>query len=123
LKKKEGIARRKEAISEGDYGKAVGSWLAWQATGDGIVAWKVLRNMILLFLGATIVYWIVGLRGGSSPVFHALYYSVVTFTTAPPYIPQNNIVGGVAMVETFLGTFLLISLGFVLGNRTSITHS
>jgi hypothetical protein len=60
-----------------------------------------------------------GLEGGP------LYYSVVTFVTSPPHPIQE--VGEVGMIteiivllETYIGTTLIVLLGYVLGNRERV---
>ncbi|MDZ7687313.1 MAG: pentapeptide repeat-containing protein [Halobacteriales archaeon] len=60
LKVIERKARRKDAKARGNYFKAFSSWLAWQTTGDGIIAGKVFRNMILLFVLSTLGYLFLG---------------------------------------------------------------
>lgn len=76
----------------------------------------------VLIIGVTSVWFAVGptpthgWRGGP------LYYSVVTFVTAPPHPPD-----GVGMVtqatvlgETYLGTALIVLLGYVLATREQV---
>jgi uncharacterized protein YjbI with pentapeptide repeats len=146
LKIGERWARRKEAWAGGDYFEWLGSGIAWQTTGYGISVRRVLRNMVFLFLGATLVYLFLGIGeeetgltmlevfNCTSPVhscplpqgeftaavFDKTYYSIVTFTTAPPEEPHGKIVRSVAMAETFLGTLLVVFLGYVLGNREQV---
>jgi hypothetical protein len=54
-----------------------------------------------------------------TPIQNPLLYSVITFTTAPP--GQTALLPlwaqFVAGAETFVGTLLIVLLGFVLGNR------
>lgn len=53
----------------------------------------------------------------------ALYYSVVTFVTSPPHPPPTaeglptGVIRTVVLLETYLGTALIILLGYVLSNR------
>jgi hypothetical protein len=75
------------------------------------LAWLV---GILLF--TTVWYRVMEVRPS---LMESLYYSVVTLTTAPPGPMPGN--GGlttwIATIETFVGTFLTVLLGYVLGNR------
>ena len=56
----------------------------------------------------------------TATLFEKAYHSIVTFTTAPPEEPHGKIVRSVAMAETFLGTLLVVFLGYVLGNREQV---
>jgi hypothetical protein len=57
-----------------------------------------------------------GCRGGP------LYYSVVTFVTAPPHPPTEvgPITRAIVLGETYVGTALIVLLGYVLGTRDRI---
>jgi uncharacterized protein YjbI with pentapeptide repeats len=81
-------------------------------TGYGVGVWRLVRTMTALFLISTVTY---ALAGVADP----LTYSTITFATSPPR-PTNELpiwARFVANVETFVGTLLIVSLGFVLGNR------
>jgi hypothetical protein len=51
-----------------------------------------------------------------------LYYSVVTFVTAPPHPPRQvwTVTQATVLVETYLGTALIVLLGYVLGTRERV---
>ncbi|MFB6229133.1 MAG: pentapeptide repeat-containing protein, partial [Halobacteriales archaeon] len=113
---KERKARRKEARSEGSvagWTEAVLSLLSFIFTGYGVRLWPVVTVMFTLSLGSAAWYWWVGVE-------NSLYYSIITFTTAPP--PENPPAGTefVSMVETFLGTLFIVLLGYVLANREQV---
>lgn len=128
-------ARRNVALSSGNLLSAFGSWLNWQATGYGVSIRRVSRNMIFLFLASTLTYLLYGIQTAEEaiPIFdlvsrpfltesvvNAVYFSVVTFTTSPPWTVSVGVSQWVAMVETFLGTLLVVLLGYVLGNREQV---
>jgi len=72
--------------------------------------------MLTLYLGSALVYW----HWGEMWWGRSLYYSVVTFTTAPPKTPPGGITSIVAGIETFAGTTAIVFLGYVLGTRESV---
>jgi uncharacterized protein YjbI with pentapeptide repeats len=51
-----------------------------------------------------------------------LYYSIVTFVTAPPHPPKQvgALTRAVVLLETYLGTALIVLLGYVLGTRERV---
>ena len=104
-------ARGEEARADGDRWGYLGSLASRYLTGYGVDYRRVLVVMGLVFGLSTLWYWIVELET------NVLYFSVVTFTTAPPTIPADSPTQAVAMVETFVGTLLVVLLGYVLGNR------
>lgn len=112
-------ARRREAKAEGGLtGSAswIGSLLSRVLTGYGVQLRWVVGIMLLIFFISTAVYWV-----GDMGVRNSLYYSIVTFTTAPPSQPQGSLIMEVtAMAETFLGTLYIILLGYVLGQREQV---
>jgi hypothetical protein len=116
---KERWARRREAKAQGDlrgYSAWAGSLLSRIVTGYGVQLRWTAALMLVVYLVSAAVYWLAGMGAGES-----LYYSIVTFTTAPPSPPPNSIVTeAVAMCETFGGTLLIVILGYVLGNRERI---
>lgn len=128
-------ARRYAALLELRILTAFGSWLNWQATGYGISVSRVSRNMLFLFLASTLTYLLYGINTAdeaipfsdlvSRPVLtdfvvNTVYFSVVTFTTSPPGPVSVEVSQWMAMVETFLGTLLIVLLGYVLGHREQI---
>ncbi|GAA0534580.1 pentapeptide repeat-containing protein [Halorubrum ejinorense] len=118
-------ARTMEAFHRRQLVAWVGMTLSRLLTGYGTRASRVLGLTALLFALTTAWYAVVptvggGWEGGS------VYYSVVTLVTSPPHPPQvAGIVFGalteaVVFVETYLGTALIILLGYVLSNRDRI---
>ncbi len=107
-------ARRHEtAIEEGWFSRRhLTALVSGTFTGYGVGVRRLLVTMAVLFAVSTLTYAV-------TPVQNPLLYSVITFTTAPPgktaMLPVWAQV--VAGVETFFGTLLIVSLGFVLGNR------
>lgn len=92
----------------------VGSVASRYLTGYGVRVRRVVALMSALFIVSSIVYWHAGID-------NSLYYSVVTFTTSPPgEIPNGTGTRLVAMIETFLGTLLIVLLAYVLGNREQV---
>jgi uncharacterized protein YjbI with pentapeptide repeats len=81
-------------------------------TGYGVGVWRLVGMMTALFIISTVTYALAG-------VVDPLTYSTITFATSPPR-PTGSLpiwARFVANVETFVGTLLIVSLGFVLGNR------
>lgn len=116
---RERLARRNEAKAEGGltgYSAWLGSLLSRIVTGYGVQLRWVGTLMLLIYLVSAAVYWRAGMEVGES-----LYYSIVTFTTAPPAPPPSGLITQVtAMGETFGGTLLIVLLGYVLGNREQV---
>lgn len=92
----------------------LGSLASRFTTGYGVRVSQVAVNMVLLFSVSTAWYLVAGVEGS---VPSTLSYSVITFTTAPPAIPEGVATQVVAMIETFFGTLLIVLLGYVLSNR------
>ena len=114
---KERRARRKEAFAEGTlsgYSAWFGSLLSRVFTGYGVqLRWPIAVSLCIIF-GSVGIYWQAGIE-------HSLSYSIVTFTTSPPMAPpRGGITEIVALTETFVGTLLVVLLGYVLGNRERI---
>jgi len=97
----------------GAYGAYVGSWVSRVTTGFGVRPFRLTVWMLVLFAVTAVAYELD--PGIADPV----YYSVVTFTTAPPVDSEPTIplVGALALVETFGGTLLIVLLVYILGNR------
>ncbi|MCD2204025.1 pentapeptide repeat-containing protein [Halobacterium sp. KA-6] len=111
-------ARRKEALHDDTQrgtAAAIGSLISRWTTGYGVKLLPVVGVMLALFFGSTIVYSNTGMS-----VAESLYYSVVTFTTSPPNPPEPGLMRLVAAVETFLGTTMIVFLGYVLGAREQV---
>lgn len=82
-------------------------------TGYGIRLRRILSSIIFIFIISTAAYYFAGVRQG-------LLYSIITFTTSPPgQTPYDYpiFIRFIAGLETFVGTLLIVLLGFVLGNR------
>ena len=112
-------ARRREAKAEEGWGGTVawgGSLLSSIFTGYGVRLTPVIGWMLALYFLSAGVYWHVGGMAWD----RSLYYSIVTFTTAPPEAPPSYITSIVAGIETFAGTAAIIFLGYVLGSRERI---
>jgi len=112
-------ARRREAKAEEGWRgtiASIGSWLSAIFTGYGVRLIPVIGWMLVLYLSSTIVYsyW------GGMAWDRSLYYSVVTFTTAPPEAPPSKFASIVAGIETFAGTAAIVFLGYVLGTRERV---
>ncbi|WP_435093377.1 pentapeptide repeat-containing protein [Halorubrum sp. N11] len=116
---RERSARRKEAKAEGGW-KGNFDWaisrLSSAFTGYGVQIKPIVGWMILLYSLSAVVYWHWGGMGWGS----SMYYSVVTFTTSPPYTPPPGLPSVVAGVETFAGTAAIVFLGYILGSRERI---
>ncbi len=109
-------ARRREAWAEGGRGYLawLGSLFSWLVTGYGIRLRQPIIVILAVLFVSTGVYWYAGID-------HSIYYSVVTFTTSPPSAPpRGGLAEGVAMVQTFFGTLLVVLLGYVLGAREQV---
>jgi len=107
-------ARAEEAKSSGDLNGLLGyvkSHFSRLVTGYGVQVSKIGLVILLLMSLSTVVYYRAGIP---NPV----YYSVVTFTTSPPSPPSGGTLTKiVAIAETFLGTLLIVLMGYILGNR------
>lgn len=124
-------ARTKEAQAAGDRLVAVGDILHYALTGYGVRVLPVFKWTGLILLFTTVWYSVfppsVESTNPVAPnigiIKEAVYYSVVTFVTSPPYAPRTTgwIVGNltffVTLLETYVGTTLIILLGYVLSNR------
>ena len=112
-------ARRREAKAEQGWRgtvASVGSWLSRVFTGYGVRLTPVVGWMLVLYLSSAFVYshW------GGMAWDRSLYYSVVTFTTAPPDTPPLGLPSVVAGIETFAGTAAIVFLGYILGSREQV---
>jgi hypothetical protein len=111
-------ARRKEVYAEEGWRSR--SWflsrLSSIFSGYGIKLRPVIGWMMALYFLSAGVYW----YAGGMAWDQSLYYSIVTFTTAPPDTPPNYVTSIVAGIETFAGTAAIIFLGYVLGSRERI---
>jgi hypothetical protein len=107
-------ARRHETAAEGRWfsRQHLIQFASGLFTGYGVGVWRLLVTMFLLFVISTATYYVIGVN-------NPLTYSMITFATSPPR-PTGSLpiwARFVANVETFVGTLLIVSLGFVLGNR------
>lgn len=111
-------ARRKEAKADKTL-RGTAAWLGslvsrW-TTGYGVKMLPVIGVMLVLFFGSAVVYLDTGMG-----IAESLYYSAVTFTTSPPSDPEPGLMRLVAGIETFLGTTMIVFLGYVLGAREQV---
>lgn len=93
----------------------LGSLISRWTTGYGVRMSPLLGWMLLIFAVATTWYNITGVK---QTFLNNVFYSVIAFTAAPP--PTNLTGAGtqiVVMIETFLGTLMIVLLGYILGNR------
>lgn len=117
-------ARRCEALTAGEWARWVRSWVAWQLTGYGVSIRRLLRNMGIVFGISTLAYLLLEFTRPGHAVSERyatlpeiLYYSVITFTTTPPIMPNSTGIKAIVMTEAFFGTLLVVFLGYVLGTR------
>ena len=115
-------ARTQEARANGDVLTILGGLLSRWLTGYGVRVSYVLGWTGLL-LGLTTLWYAFAPTGTWEG--GALYYSVVTLVTSPPHPPETTGVIGIAteaivLFETYVGTTLIILLGYVLGNRDQL---
>jgi uncharacterized protein YjbI with pentapeptide repeats len=117
---KERRARRYETAEEGGWFSRphLSKFVSGLFTGYGVGVRRLTLTMLFLFAFSTAVYAAAGVPSNAT-ASNPLMYSVITFTTAPPggvsgFPWWAKVVAG---VETFAGTLLIVSLGFVLGNR------
>jgi uncharacterized protein YjbI with pentapeptide repeats len=107
-------ARRRETAAEvGWFSRQhLPQFVSGLFTGYGVGVWRLVGTMTALFAISTVTYALVG-------VADPLTYSTITFATSPPKPTGSLPIWArlVANIETFVGTLLIVSLGFVLGNR------
>lgn len=92
----------------------LGSLASRLFTGYGVRVSYLAGWMAILFLLSTLWYLRTGVE---DTILNNFTYSIIAFTAAPPDIPSENITQLVVMAETFLGTLLIVLLGYILGNR------
>lgn len=114
---RERSSRRREFKKSGDRLGWLYSLIAWQMAGYGISVSRVVRNMLIVFIISTVIYLYMGINNNYSTTPEILYYSIITFTTTPPEMPKNTIIKFIVISEAFLGTLLVVFLGYVLGRR------
>lgn len=68
--------------------------------------------MVILYVFSTLSYLFSGIED-------PFYYSIVVFTTSPPagQAPSVILIKIIVMIETFLGTLLIVLLGAVISSR------
>ena len=117
-------ARRCEARAAKEKGSWLRSWIAWQLTGYGVSIRRIFRNMSIIFGVATLAYLTIefiypvhAINQEYANIPEIFYYSVITFTTTPPDMPDSTIIKAIVMTEAFFGTLLVVFLGYVLGTR------
>lgn len=122
-------ARRREARARGGWGywtylKSLASRII---TGYGVRVRQVLFNIAFVLTVSTAAFAVVGVRDQQPDtlvdvLFDSVYFSVITFTTAGfgQLGPEMPAVRAIAMVEAFVGTVLIVLLGYVLANRETV---
>ena len=127
-------ARRKEAAAAKDYYTAFKSWISWQGTGYGTSIRRVSRNIVGVLLLFTGIYPFLDVGANDLSICapinelvprfidalpESVYFSIVTFTTVGfgTVPPSSELARYFSGIEAFLGTLLMVLLGFVLGNR------
>lgn len=128
-------ARAKEALRSFRLVKWTSNYLSRLLTGHGVM---VTRVLFWTALGILVPWYWYGLINGWTPESmpeSSLYYSVVTFVTSPPHpitgvdghvdllvdtVDRQRVTQAMVLFQTYMGTFLIILLGYVLGNRDSI---
>lgn len=140
-------ARRLEAREEGGvagWSSYLGSWASRYLTGYGVSVKQILINIFVVLFFSTLGYAFFGVQstkqslsveylldvfnsGASTALlwqtlFDSIYFSMITFTTVGYGVvgPETQAAKTIAIVEAFLGTVLIVLLGYVLGNRESI---
>ncbi|WP_158298382.1 pentapeptide repeat-containing protein [Halorubrum sp. SD626R] len=114
-------ARTVEALSEGRRISFIIGGASELVTGYGVRAKHPLVWTILLMSLSALWYSYVPITTWEGGPIH---YSIATFVTSAPHPPNSLqsdfldiITQLVVLVETYLGTVLIILLGYVLGNR------
>lgn len=129
-------ARAKEALRDYRIVGWFGNYLSRFLTGHGVNVFRVLLWSLLILIIPGYWYSLIDTVANESLVGGPFYYSVVTFVTAPPTPLPENIPGSVELVghsisrdaisrwvvllQTYIGTVLIVLLGYVLGNRDTI---
>jgi hypothetical protein len=128
-------ARAKEALRARQPIQWLGNYLSRILTGHGVRVSRVLFWTGLVLLAPWYWYGLVEGWTGESLAGGPLYYSVVTFVTAPPHpipavegsvdlfpfaVDRGSLTRAVVLFQTYAGTALIVLLGYVLGNRDPI---
>ena len=111
-------ARRKEARADGGfqgYITFLESLLSMVVTGYGVRLRWIFATMLAIYVSSSWFYITQGMS-----LYEGLYFSIVTFTTSPPYSPPGGISSAVAGIETVVGTTAIVFLGYVLGTRERV---
>ena len=128
-------ARAKEAIKSNKIGQWIANLLSRLLTGHGVSVTRVLFWTLVVILLPWIWYGLVGNWTNEPIEGGPLYYSIVTFVTAPPHpLPElqesadlgltsvnlQTLSDAIVLFQTYAGTALIVLLGYVLGNRDRI---
>lgn len=128
-------ARAKEALRTGRVVQWLGNYLSRALTGHGVRVSRVFLWTAVVLLGPWYWYGLVEGWAGEPLQGGPLYYSVVTFVTAPPHpmpavegsvdlfpfaVDRGSLTRAVVLFQTYAGTALIVLLGYVLGNRDPI---
>jgi uncharacterized protein YjbI with pentapeptide repeats len=101
---------------------AVGGTLSRYLTGYGTRPLYVLLWTAGIILVTTVLFTLGSAPSGDGWEGGPLYYSVVTFVTAPPHPPSGVgiVTRAAVLLETYIGTALIVLLGYVLGTREQV---
>ena len=125
-------ARAKEALRSRRPVQWLGNYFSRILTGHGVRVSRVFLWTALVLLAPWYWYGLVEGWTGDSLQGGPLYYSVVTFVTAPPgplpeaggrvdlfltAVDRGTLSRAVVLIQTYAGTALIVLLGYVLGNR------
>lgn len=128
-------ARAKEAIRSGRLTSWLGNYLSRILTGHGVMINRVLFWTIFVMFVPW--YWYGLVEGWTHEPLEGspLYYSIVTFVTSPPHpipdlqgeidlllftVSRQSLSRFIVLLQTYIGTALVILLGYVLSNRDPI---
>lgn len=128
-------ARAKEALRTGRFIQWIGNYLSRILTGHGVRITRVLLWTAVVILVPWYWYGLVEGWANESLDGGPLYYSIVTFVTSPPHpipdtqgstdlllttVDRQSLNQAIVLFQTYVGTVLIILLGYVLGNRDPI---
>ena len=128
-------ARAKEALRARQPIQWLGNYLSRALTGHGVRVSRVFLWTAVVLLAPWYWYGLVEGWAGEPLRSGPLYYSVVTFVTAPPHpmpavegsvdlfpfaVDRGSLTRAVVLFQTYAGTALIVLLGYVLGNRDRI---
>jgi hypothetical protein len=116
------VPSRPDAQVRTQFLSAVGGTLSRYLTGYGTRPLYVLLWTAAIILVTTALFAFGPAPSGNGWEGGPLYYSVVTFVTAPPHPPNGagTVTRAAVLLETYIGTALIVLLGYVLGTRERV---